>query len=164
MKNEVCPCHSSQFVLASLYSRAPVRSQWRKVCRITVQTHPEYRQLWPTGKRAKTARRVAWAPRLRVCPEPASPSLPELASPPLVLVKAGTRSQLGVGPARVDGTLRSERSIEHRVIRATTGGATRLVVGLLCTGLPSHNPRQPISLGSWSECQPGTLTQSLSFS
>jgi len=34
-------CHSSQFSLGSPCSWAPARSQWRKVCRITVLTRPQ---------------------------------------------------------------------------------------------------------------------------
>src|SRR4029078_951033 len=50
---------------------------------------PEYRQLWPSAKRCQTARCVALrAPRLRVCPEPASSSVSVWASPSLVLMKA----------------------------------------------------------------------------
>lgn len=137
MKNEVCPCHSSQFVLASLYSRAPVRSQWRKVCRITVQTHPRIQ--------TALANRQA-VPNRQACR--AMGTAPTRMSRTSIAVTTGigiTATGIGESGARAApvgcraplgsmGRFRSERSIEHRVIRATTGGATpALVVGLLRT-------------------------------
>jgi len=73
--------------------------------------------------------------------------------------KRGTRRASWVpGPAPVDGTL-SIGTIEPPAT------PSRLVVGLARTsGCRPHDPRQPFSLRSWSECQPGTLTSPLSFS
>ena len=169
MKNEVCPCHSSQFVLASLYSRAPVRSQWRKVCRITVQTHPRIQ--------TALANRQA-VPNRQAC-RAMGTALTRMSRTSIAVTTGIGITATGIGesgaraapvgcraPLGSMGRFRSERSIEHRVIRATTGGATPRSRRWFTPyfGLPSHDPRQPFSLGSWSGCQPGTLTRPLSFS
>jgi hypothetical protein len=158
VKNEVCPCHSSQFVLASLYSRAPVRSQWRKVCRISVQTHPRIQ--------TALANRQA-APNRQACR--AMGTAPTRMSRTSIAVTTGigiTATGIGESGARAApswvplgsmGRFRSERSIEHRVIRATTGGATplsSLVYSVLRAAVPqstaAHFLRFVVGMPAWN--------------
>ena len=131
------PCHSSQFVLVSLYWRALAPSQWRKVCRITVLTRPRIQ--------TATANRQA-VPNRQAC-RAMGTALTRLSQTSIAVTtgigitvtgidESGGRAE-PVGcraPLRSMGRFRSEPSIEHRVIRATTCDATpALVVGLLRT-------------------------------
>ena len=133
VKNEVCPCHSSQFVLVSLYSQAPAPSQWRKVCRTTVltrlriQTALANRQAVPNRQACR-----ATGTALTRMPRTSTAVTTGIGITVTGIDESGARAEplRCRGPLRSMARFRSERSVEHRVVRATTGDATpALVVG-----------------------------------